>query len=329
MDAAGQNAERKSPLQNRWLLFLLAAGQAVLWFLLIYFGLSAFGNILLGKSGNAGLLVILLIVLLLLTNALALTLKKGVPHYAMAAFYGLAVLVELAAIVFSQSRGPQLGLMAGLVVFAFLYAMKLNSRIMWYAGLGLAVLAFASLVLINLPGSPARNWPYVGRMATIIEEGGTTKVRSLIWQGARELIGQHTPLDVPGRYTDNLNAIRPLIGYGPDAMYVAYNRFYPPDLAHVEARNASPDRSHNETFDALVMTGILGYLAYWIVFYTVIYVALIYLKVIDERHGRPLYVALLVERACTAGHHLLQFAAHQVLTRCLRCSAWLFWASTS
>ena len=293
MDAAGQKTVQKSPLQNRWALFLLATSQAILWFLLIYFGLSAFGNVLLGKTSNAGLLLVLLIVLILLTNALALTLKKGSAHYVMAAFYGLAVLVELAAILFSQSRGPQLGLMAGLVVFAFLYAMKMNSRILWYTGLGLAVLAMLSLVLINLPGSPARNWPYVGRMATIVEEVGSARVRTLIWQGARQLIGQHTPLDVPGRYTDNLNAIRPLIGYGPDAMYVAYNRFYPPDLAHVEARNASPDRSHNETFDALVMTGILGYLAYWVVFYTIIYVALLYLKVIDERHGKPLYIALL------------------------------------
>jgi tetratricopeptide (TPR) repeat protein len=297
MDTAGQNTNQKGPLQNWWVLFILVVGQAVLWFLLIYFGLSAFGNLLLGTTGNSGIMVILLAVLLLLTNALAFTLKKGVPHYLMAAFYGMAVLVELAAILFSQSRGPQLGLMAGLVVFAFLYAMKVNSRILWYIGLGLATLALLLLALINIPGSPlsaVRHMPYIGRMATIVEEVGSAKVRTLIWQGARQLIGEHTPLEVPGRYTDDLNAIRPLIGYGPDAMYVAYNRFYPPDLAHVEARNASPDRSHNETFDALVMTGILGYLAYWLVFYTVIYVALLYLGVIDERHGRPLYVALLV-----------------------------------
>ena len=36
---------------------------------------------------------------------------------------------------------------------------------------------------------------------------------------------------------------RNYIGYGPEALYVAFNRFYPPDLAHYEARNASPDRA--------------------------------------------------------------------------------------
>ena len=55
-----------------------------------------------------------------------------------------------------------------------------------------------------------------------------------------------------------INLLRPLVGYGPEAMWVAFNRFYPPDLAHIEARNASPDRSHNETWDSLVVTGILG-----------------------------------------------------------------------
>jgi O-antigen ligase len=59
--------------------------------------------------------------------------------------------------------------------------------------------------------------------------------------------------------------IRPLVGYGPEAMWVAFNRFYPPDLAQVEARNASPDRSHNETWDSLVVTGLLGFVTYLIV----------------------------------------------------------------
>ena len=30
------------------------------------------------------------------------------------------------------------------------------------------------------------------------------------------------------------NALRPLIGYGPEAMWMAFNPFYPPDLAHYE-----------------------------------------------------------------------------------------------
>ena len=39
------------------------------------------------------------------------------------------------------------------------------------------------------------------------------------------------PLQFPDGTQDNLNPVRLLIGYGPESMYVAYNRFYPPDLA--------------------------------------------------------------------------------------------------
>ncbi len=64
--------------------------------------------------------------------------------------------------------------------------------------------------------------------------------------------------EFPDGREDPFNFLRPLIGYGPESMYVAYNRFYPPELTQVEKRNASPDRSHNETWDSLVITGVLG-----------------------------------------------------------------------
>ena len=291
--AAGSD---ETPAGSKVAAGILASVQSVVWFLLIYLGLKVYGDVLLGQPSSSLELIILLIVIIL-TIGLPFTARKGLPQFMSASFYGLAALVQLAAIVFSQSRGPQLGLAAGLVVFVFLYAMKKNSRVIWYGGLAAAILAFLFLLAINIPNSPLSSVcgvPYIGRMCTLIEEGGgSTTVRSLIWQGARELIGVHAPLQIPDKGDDALNPVRPLIGYGPDAMYVAYNRFYPPDLAHHEARNASPDRSHNETFDALVTTGVLGYLAYWIVFYTVIYMALIFLKVIDDRHGRYLYAALL------------------------------------
>src|SRR5207248_11035796 len=103
----------------------------------------------------------------------------------------------------------------------------------------------AFLLLINLLGSPLSSFravPGIGRLGTILEEGGTNIVRFLIWDGASELVAPHDPIGF-GPYTDVLNPIRPLIGYGPESMYVAYNGYYLLDLAHYEALNASPDRS--------------------------------------------------------------------------------------
>jgi hypothetical protein len=91
------------------------------------------------------------------------------------------------------------------------------------------------LVLMNTSSLFAglRNVPYVGRLTTMLEsEGGTGQVRVLIWQGASELIAPHQPLNFPDGSQDAANTIRPLVGYGPEAMWIAFNPFYPPALKH-------------------------------------------------------------------------------------------------
>ena len=105
-------------------------------------------------------------------------------------------------------------------------------------------------------------------------ESRTGRVRVLIWQGAAELVQPHQPLEYPDGNKDAFNFLRPLIGYGPESMYVAYNPFYQPELTQVEKRNASPDRSHNETWDSLVITGVLGLAVYLAIFGSVIYYGL-------------------------------------------------------
>jgi hypothetical protein len=155
---------------------------------------------------------------------------------------------------------------------------------------GAAVAVAVFLVLFNTAGSPLmerlRETPYVGRLGRVLEtEGGTGKVRVLIWEGVIDMIDWHDPLEYPGQDggPDRLNAVRPIIGYGPESMYVGYNRFYPPDLAHYEKRNASPDRSHNETFDSLVISGAVGFVIYMLVFTSVFYWGLKWLGLIWKR----------------------------------------------
>src|SRR5262249_26017756 len=88
-----------------------------------------------------------------------------------------------------------------------------------------------------------------GRLGTLLQaDEGTGKVRTLIWGGAEKMI-----LSSPERT---------LFGWGPEAMYVAYNKYYPPDLAHWELRNATPDRSHDFYIDQFVPMCVLGLIAY-------------------------------------------------------------------
>jgi tetratricopeptide (TPR) repeat protein len=200
-----------------------------------------------------------------------------------AAAYLLLLMVQLTTIWFSGSRGPLLGLMAGIFVFLIMFTVMRRLRRTFYAAIGLALAGAIFLGVFNLPNTPLeplKQVPYVGRLGSFLEtESGTGKVRVLIWEGALQLI--------------KAEPLRTLIGWGPESMYVAYNRFYPPDLAHYEARNASPDRSHNETYDSLVITGVLGFFAYWTAFYTFFYFALNLLGLVRANHRRLLYGALL------------------------------------
>ena len=170
--------------------------------------------------------------------------------------YLVLLAFQLAAVVLAGSRGPVLGLLGGLFFMFLLLAVLRGERraVIGVLGAGTALVAF--LVAFNLPGSPLaplRDVPYLGRMGRIFEtQSGTGKVRLLIWQGAADLV-----------LSDPLRAV---VGWGPESMHVAYNPFYPPDLANYEARNASPDRAHNEAFDALVTTGFLGLGAYVLLF---------------------------------------------------------------
>jgi tetratricopeptide (TPR) repeat protein len=77
-------------------------------------------------------------------------------------------------------------------------------------------------------------------------------------------------------------------------MYVVYNSVYPPELADIEARNASPDRSHNETWDALVITGVLGLAAEQILFVSVFYFGLKWLGLLNDSRQRRLFLGLIL-----------------------------------
>ena len=322
--------------------------------------------------GNAIFLAAYLIMVVPLTiERLVSTVQKmlldenGSVMDSLSAATLLTVLVlQFIAILFTQSRGPWIGLAVGLYIFGLLALTSLRQQaekqgalhagdVIWGVSMGLAgLLALAAgllamvkvsgvlgmlLLLLAIFGALAlylvplfRRWgwrwlwlsfitqsilvalvvvllnvspgfmpgfgsvPYVGRLSHLMDfEHGTGRVRVLIWQGAVEMMLQpHPPLTYPDGHTDSLNAIRPLIGYGPESMWVAYNPYYKPELGELERRNASPDRSHNETFDSLISTGLLGLLAYFALFFSIFYYALKWLGLIADRVSRSLFFVL-------------------------------------
>ncbi len=183
-------------------------------------------------------------------------------------------------------------------------------RWLWLSAMAIAVPFVAGFLAINLV-EPVHEWsrqqPELRRLATVLQSGsGTGMVRNLIWEGGLDLILPHEPIEYPPTRThpeghsDSLNALRALVGYGPESMYVAYNPFYPPLLGHYESRTASPDRSHNETLDSLIITGLLGFVAYLWLFGGVFTFGLRWLGFLPSDWRRTLFFALLALGAAIA-----------------------------
>lgn len=213
--------------------------------------------------------------------------------------YLFVLLVQAIAIFWTQSRGPWLGWVPGIFLFALLTVSAVRPRYfraLLAAAIG-GVLAIVAVIFAAnyVPGlSFLQQTPFVGRLASVLQtEGGTAEVRTLIWGGAAEMLKPHAPLTFPDGSTDGANLLRPLVGYGPEAMWVAFNPFYPPELAQIEARNASPDRSHNEAWDSIVITGLLGFIGYIALFVTIFYWALRWLGLIRGRRDSWLFGGLV------------------------------------
>lgn len=178
----------------------------------------------------------------------------------------------LTATFFTQSRGPWIGGGAALFVFFTLALILAQRRAragdsgrarLWRALLvgeiALTLVLGGFLLLFNLSDAPVfrdlRQAPYIGRMGRLLEvDSGTGLVRRLIWVGD-EKAGGAAALILS-------DPVRAIVGWGPESMFVAYNRYYPPSLTSVESRAASPDRSHQAYLDELINKGILGLVSY-------------------------------------------------------------------
>lgn len=177
-------------------------------------------------------------------------------RFLLALAYLTLLVLQLAAILFTKSRGPWLGLGIGLIVLASLWASRRPSRRPRLLVLSGSFVLGSLLLLLNLPLSPVAEAkklsPYLERMGSLLDlESGSNKVRMLIWFGD----------DVGGgiRGMARASPWRSLIGYGPETIYLVFNRFYPPELAQLQEGRV--DRSHSDYLDSLATMGVLGLLS--------------------------------------------------------------------
>lgn len=156
--------------------------------------------------------------------------------------------LQLLTVVFTESRGPFIGLLAGMAVVTLGYALRKGKRWVSFAVAGLIVAGVVFLFVLNVHEGPLefmRKAPFIGRFAKLgVTTFSSLRVRFIVWQASADLLSS--------------NPSRLLTGFGADTLYLAYRPFLPPQLARHEAKHVIPDRAHNATFDALVTNGVVG-----------------------------------------------------------------------
>ncbi len=134
--------------------------------------------------------------------------SRQVANFSRATAYIFILALQLIALYFSGSRGPWLGWAASMVFIGL--ALSLIWRLRWLTLTGVAVflLAVVFLLILNIPNGPLKSLqalPGVGRLGQLLDaESRTGRVRTLIWQGAAELVLPHQPLEYPDGSKDSL-----------------------------------------------------------------------------------------------------------------------------
>ena len=220
----------------------------------------------------------------------AWVLRKPLALFLQISTYTVLLSTQLMCLLFSQSRGPWLGLIAGIFLFALLWTSVRRRRRLGFFVVGGGLAAAVLLVAINIPQSPlgfVRSVPYIGRIGLLSNvESGSARVRVLIWEGVESLLAE--------------DPLRTFAGYGPETLYVVYPPHYPPELGRLQERDTLPDRAHNETFDVLITTGIPGLIIYLLFFTSLFFHALSWVGMVPTKFARNFLLSLWFGGGLTA-----------------------------
>lgn len=213
--------------------------------------------------------------------------EKGIgASIALFGLYLLLLFLQLLCLVFTQSRGPVMGFLAGAFFFLLLLAVLRRKRGLALVAVGGSIVLLAILVMLNLPQSPVKlpqGIPYAERLTRISRD--IIYDRSLIWQGAINMVTG--------------DKVRAIVGYGPETMGLIFYRYMLPDWAARLGYTATADRSHNETLDVWVAGGLVGLAAYLVLFGSIFYYGLKGLGLIANSRQRTFFAAMLLAGAAS------------------------------
>ena len=183
-------------------------------------------------------------------------------------FWLSAVVIDLWVLFQSGTRGAFTGLLAGLLVFALVYAVwgRLPSlRRLSFVVLGIVAAVVFFVVLAR----------YVGPLDTVTSRNVTLERVANIGMDDPAIKGRVVSWGIG---FDGFLA-RPVLGWGPESYTIVWGRFFESESGVLELL----DQAHNKPLEELVTKGILGLLSYLLLWGIVFRALVIMVRAQDAR----------------------------------------------
>ena len=170
-------------------------------------------------------------------------------------FFAATALITFIAALMTAVRGSVLGIGVGLLVFAFLYAWKLNSAKAKKTLIGLVTLAVLFVLFANTARDSelVRGSGYLRRVTDFSLQSFTVQTRFWAWQAG-----------ING-WNDSAKTI--ILGWGPENFNVPFSVHFNPKFYSGPGAETLFDRAHNMFVEILVTMGIVGLLVYLAMFW--------------------------------------------------------------
>jgi len=241
-------------------------------------------------------LVIPLVVwrLVRLGEALRSPASRTPPRLIEAAMHLVILLAALAAFVWTGSRGPLLGLMAGLGYLTLAWTL-FRRRWRWLlveAGVGIAVvLLFVVLNFASHSSDPKDSRSALGRLVQTLPMHGVHDERVDIWRQIPAIMLAREPLPFPAGGADALHLLRPWVGYGPDTLENVLPHMW--TFPATTSNQADIQfRCHNVVWDYWFGFGFLGVISFLALVPVLFYLGYARLGLVSGAARRGLFAAV-------------------------------------
>ncbi len=194
--------------------------------------------------GNATYLAIFMLFNIFITLFMLARHRHSVMSQAV---YGIALVLQVASLFYTQTRGALLGVIGGLIITGLYVVLRgridelRTARKISLYGLGIIAVVIVGFLSVR-DTAFVKNSQTLSRFASISFTDTTTESRFQIWgmalNGAKE---------------------KPLLGWGQENFSYVFNKYYTPQMYKQEQWF---DRAHNQFLDWLIVGGIPAFILY-------------------------------------------------------------------